>query len=483
MTSSPELWRQRLGLLLGPALFLLMMFMESPVGMSAGAWQVAALTALMAAWWVTEAVPIPVTALLPVALLPLLGVMDIADAAAPYANPLIFLFLGGFMIAAALQRWNLHRRIALHILGLTGHGLDRLVAGFMTATAALSMWVSNTATAALMLPIGVSVLVLLEEQEVAPEHGRNFARALLLGIAFGANIGGMATLIGTPPNALLAGYLAEQYGVQVGFVQWMAVGLPAALILLLACWWVLCRRVFPLPSRRIEGIEDLIARQQAALGGMTVPERRVALVFAAVALAWLGRPLLETALPGAGLSDPGIAVLGALLLFLIPAGGGFRGGLLQWEATAQLPWGVLVLVGGGLSLGTAISSSGLSGAVVVGLGDLGGWPVWAVIGLVALVAMLLSHVTSNTATAATLLPLAAALALSLGQSPLLLTVPVALAASCAFMLPVATPPNAIVFGSGRLEVPDMVRAGWQLSLLALAVVTLVVLTLVEAVLS
>lgn len=484
MTPSPQPWRQRLGLFLGPLLFLILLFMEAPGTMTAGAWQVAALTALMAVWWVTEAVPIPVTALLPVALLPLLGVMDITSAAAPYANPLIFLFLGGFMIAAALQRWNLHRRIALRILRLAGHSLGRLVAGFMAATAALSMWVSNTATAALMLPIGISVLVLLEEQDVdiALAHSRNFALALLLGIAFGANIGGMATLIGTPPNALLAGYLSEQHGLQIGFVQWMGVGLPASLLLLAACWWILCRRVFPLPSRHIEGIEALIDHQRAALGRMSVSESRVAMVFIAVALAWLGRPLLELLLPGIGLSDPGIAVLGALLLFLIPAGGGHRGGLLQWEATRELPWGVLVLVGGGLSLGAAITASGLSEAVVAALGDLGGWPLWTLVLLVALVAMLLSHVTSNTATAATLLPLAAALALTLGHSPLLLAVPVALAASCAFMLPVATPPNAIVFGSGRLEVPDMVRAGWQLSLLALAVVVLVALGLVEVVL-
>ena len=479
MTPVPQPRRQRLGLFLGPALFLFMLFMETPAGMSATAWQVAALTVLMAVWWVTEAVPIAVTALLPVTLLPLMGVMDITAAAAPYANPLIFLFLGGFMLAAALQRWNLHRRIALHILGLAGHSLDRLVAGFMAATAGLSMWVSNTATAALMLPIGVSVLVLLEEQELTSDHSRNFARALLLGIAFGANIGGMATLIGTPPNALLAGYLAEQHALQIGFVQWMAVGLPAALLLLLACWWVLCRRAFPLPARHIEGIEALLERQRSALGTMSAPEWRVALVFAAVALAWLGRPLLELLLPGAGLSDPGIAVLGALLLFLIPA----TGGLLQWENTSQLPWGVLVLVGGGLSLGAAITSSGLSEAVIVMLGDLGGWPLWLLIALVASLGLLLSHVTSNTATAATLLPLAAALALTLEQSPLLLSVPVALAASCAFMLPVATPPNAIVFGSGRLEVADMVRAGWQLSLVALVVVTLVTLALAEAVLA
>jgi solute carrier family 13 (sodium-dependent dicarboxylate transporter), member 2/3/5 len=481
-TPPPHPWRQRLGLLLGPALFLLMLWADPPGEMALPAWQVAALTLLMAVWWVTEAVPIPVTALLPVALLPLLGVVDINEAAAPYANPLIFLFLGGFVIALGLQRWNLHRRIALLILGAAGQRLDQLVGGFMAATAGLSMWVSNTATAALMLPIGISVLVLLEDQGVTEAEGRNFSLALLLGIAFAANIGGMATLIGTPPNALLAGYLSDHHGISIGFVQWMAVGLPVALTLLVACWWVLCRLAFPLSHRHIAGIDTLIRQQHESLGPISGPERRVAVVFTAVALAWLTRPLLDTLIPGLSLTDPGIAILGALALFLIPAGGGRGENLLDWDATRQLPWGVLVLVGGGLSLGAAIGSSGLSEVVATALGGLSGWPVWIVVSMVALTAMLLSHVTSNTATAATLLPLAAALAVTLGEHALLLTVPVALAASCAFMLPVATPPNAIVFGSGRISVPDMVHAGWRLSLLALVVVTGAVLVLVERVL-
>ncbi len=475
-------WRQWLGLVIGPGLFLLMLAAGPPGDLPIPAWQVAALTALMAAWWVTEAVPVPVTALLPVALLPLMGVTDITQAAAPYANPLVFLFLGGFIIALGLQRWDLHRRIALLILAASGQRLDQLVGGFMAATAGLSMWVSNTATAALMLPIGLSVLLLLEDQGVTRTEGHNFALALLLGIAFGANIGGMATLIGTPPNALLAGFLADHYGLRIGFGQWMAVGLPVALVLLCACWWVLCRWAFPLSRRRIDGIDALIQLQREALGPSSVAERRVAMVFTTVALAWIARPFLDRMIPGLSLTDPGIAILGALALFLIPAGGGQRVKLLDWEATRQLPWGVLVLVGGGLSLGAAIDGSGLSEAAAAALGGLAAWPVWMVVFMVALITMLLSHVTSNTVTTATLLPLAAALAVTLGEHPLLLGVPVALAASCAFMLPVATPPNAIVFGSGRLGVPDMVRAGWRLSVLSLAVVTGAALVLVEVVL-
>ncbi|MCG5516327.1 SLC13 family permease [Ectothiorhodospira sp. 9100] len=470
----PSLWRPRLGLALGPIIFATMLLLGPPGDMAPETWAVASLTALMAIWWVSEAIPIPATALLPVTLLPLLGASTISDAAAPYANPMFFLFLGGFMIALAIQRWNLHRRIALLILGLAGKRLDHLVAGFIAATAGLSMWVSNTATAALMLPIGISVLVLLEDKGVESEQIRNVGLALLLGIAFGANIGGMATLIGTPPNALLAAYMTENYDVNIGFVQWMMVGLPLAITLLIITWWVLCRWAFPVSPRPVEGIETLLQQQRSQLGAMTTPEKRVALVFLGVALAWICRPLLEKAFPGMAITDAGIAIAGALALFLIPANFKRHQFLLDWESTRQLPWGVLVLVGGGLSLGTAIGTSGLSDHVATALSQLSNWPTWTLVGVVALSAMLLSHVTSNTATAATVLPLAATLAVSLGHDPLLLAIPVALAASCAFMLPVATPPNAIVFSSERITVPDMVNAGWRLSLISIVLVTLAV---------
>ncbi|EHQ51107.1 anion transporter [Ectothiorhodospira sp. PHS-1] len=468
---SPSLWRPRLGLVLGPLVFFGMLLAGPPGELAAHTWAVAALTALMAIWWVTEAIPIPATALLPIAVLPLLGASTIAEAAAPYANPLIFLFLGGFMIALAIQRWNLHRRIALVILGLAGQRLDHLVAGFMGATAGLSMWVSNTATAALMLPIGISVLILLEDRGMEKAQIRNVGLALLLGIAFGANIGGMVTLIGTPPNALLAAYMNDNYDHQIGFAQWMMVGLPLALTLLVACWWVLCRWAFPVSRRPLEGIGELLRQQREQLGPMTRAELRVLFVFVAVALAWILRPLLESLFPGVSITDPGIAIVGALALFLIPADFRRHQFLLDWESTRQLPWGVLILVGGGLSLGSAIGGSGLSDHIATSLVQLSNWPTWTLVGIVALSAMLLSHVTSNTATAATVLPLAASLAVSLGHDPLLLAIPVALAASCAFMLPVATPPNAIVFSSERITVPDMVRAGWRISLIALILVT------------
>ncbi|MCC5856871.1 MAG: DASS family sodium-coupled anion symporter [Ectothiorhodospiraceae bacterium] len=456
-----------------------MLLMDPPGALDRSAWMVAALTILMAVWWVTEALPIPVTALLPLALLPLFGVATPGEAAAPYANPLVFLFLGGFLIALAIQRWNLHRRIALFILRHSGQRPDRLVAGFMLGTAGLSMWVSNTATAAMMLPIGLSVLLVMESHrgDEQPEAQQRFARALLLGIAFAANIGGMGTLIGTPPNAILAAFMAETYGIQIGFGQWMLVGLPVSLVLLFLCWWVLTHWAFRLETVPIPGVADLIERKRGELGPISASERRVLLIFLLTALAWVLRPVLETRLPGLHLSDAGIAVLGAIGLFLVPAAGAATGPLLNWRDTRELPWGVILLVGGGLSLGTAIEASGLSTAVAGQLVALEGLPVALVVFAVATLTLFLSHVASNTATAATLLPLVTSIALTIGQPPLTLAVPVALAASCAFMLPVATPPNAIVFGSERLHVGDMVRAGSRITLLTLPVVVIASLVL------
>ncbi|MGM0784524.1 MAG: SLC13 family permease [Pseudomonadota bacterium] len=469
------------GLLGGPLSALALASLPAPEGVPAAAWQVVALTAWMAIWWVAEPVPIAVTALLPVALLPPMGVVPIGEVAAPYANPLLFLFLGGFLLAEAIQRWSLHRRIAMLVLRVAGARPHQLVGGFMLATAGLSMWVSNTATAALMVPIGLSVLGLLERQG-GVGASRHMALTLLLGIALAANIGGMGTLIGTPPNALLAGFMAENYAIEISFAQWMLFAVPPALILLALAWWLLTRLVYPLPREPLTGVAALIEEQTADLGRMSGPERRVAAIFALVAMAWVTRPLLQAWLPGIELSDAGIAMIAAVLLFAVPARWRERQFLLDWESARHLPWGVLVLVGGGLSLGSAIESSGLAAAVAEGLATFGSWPTWSLVAVVATVVMLMSHVTSNTATAAAILPLTASLTVSLGASPLLLAVPVAMAASCAFMLPVATPPNAVVFASGKLRVIDMVRAGALVSLVGVLLITLVVFVLAMPVL-
>lgn len=482
-------WVKPAGLVAGLALFALLLALPAPDGLPPAAWRVVAVVGLMAVWWVSEALPIAITALVPLAALPLLGVAEIGAVAAPYANPLIFLLLGGFMLGLALQRSNLHRRLALAILRTAGGRGDRLIAGFMVATALLSMWISNTATAAMMVPIGLSVIALVQDSRQAlttpaalTEGDRHLAVALLLGIAFAANIGGTGTLIGTPPNALLAGYMAETHGVEIGFAQWMLLGVPVAAILLGLCWLVLTGLVYPVRSACLDGVTVLLGRERVKLGAMTAPEKRVAAIFLLTALAWLFRPVVQGWMPGAPLSDAGIAVLAILALFVVPAGGGRPGALLDWPATRDLPWNVLLLIGGGLSLGAAIDGSGLSRWIGDSLTGLAAWPFAATILAVALIAMLASHVTSNTAAAAALVPVVASIALSIGQAPLQLAVPAVLAASCALMLPVATPPNAIIAGTGHVSALQMARGGAVVSGAALLVIALVGLVLVEPVL-
>ncbi len=462
-----------LGLLLGAGLFVLLLVLPPPEGMPPVAWRVAAVAALMATWWVTEAIPIPATGLLPLVLFPLLGVAGMGQASAPYADPLIFLFLGGFIVALALERWNLHRRIALRTVALVGTRPPALVGGFMMATAFLSMWVSNTATAVMMLPIGLSVIGLLRDRaggDASAEAGAGFAPALLLGIAYAASVGGLGTLIGTPPNALLAGFMARTYGVEIGFAQWMLIGLPLVAVLLFCTWVLLTRLVFTLPRGEVAGIGGLLQAELAALGPMTGPERRVAVVFAGMAALWVVRPLLGDLVPG--LTDTGIAIAAALALFVLPAGPGQGGkALLDWDASRQLPWGVLLLFGGGLSLAAAIARSGLAEWIGAALSGLGGWPVLLVVLVVVAAIIFLTELTSNTATAATFLPLVASVAPAVGADPFMLTIPAALAASCAFMMPVATPPNAIIYGSGQVTIAQMVKAGFWLNLVSILAIT------------
>jgi sodium-dependent dicarboxylate transporter 2/3/5 len=352
-----------------------------------------------------------------------------------------------------------------------------VVAGFLIATAALSMWVSNTATATMMLPIAATVSAVM----ATGRDSRGYAVPLLLAVAFGANVGGMGTLIGTPPNALFAGYMQEAYGIDIGFGQWMLVGVPFALLLLAVAWLVLTRVAFRLPAQTLDGADAEIRRHLAELGPMTRGERLVLAVFAATAFGWIFRPLIER-LTGAALSDAAIAVLAALALFALPVELGRRRFVLDWSDTARLPWGVLVLVGGGLSLGAAIETSGLSGWIADSLAPLAQFPTWAAVVAIGVAVMTISHVTSNTATAATFLPLAGSFAALAGVPPALVCAPVALAAGCAFMMPVATPPNAIVFARGELTVLDMVKAGALVNAASVALLAAVATWLVPAVL-
>ena len=467
--------RGRVGLVLGGVLFLLMLILPAPAGLGAAAWRVAAAGVLMATWWVTEAIPIPATALLPLALFPLLGVADIGDAATPFANPIIYLFLGGFLIARAMEATGLPRRIALSSIRLLGARPRSIIAGVMASCAFLSMWVSNTATALMMLPIGLSLVALMPEGDVeeAASEKRRFGTALMLGIAYACSIGGMGTLIGTPPNAFLAGFMLESYGVTIGFAEWMLLGIPLVLVGLPLCYLVLTRIAFPIHSRELPGGRELVDREASALGPLSKAERRVAAVFVLTALTWMTRPILVDNIGWlSGLSDAGIAMSAALVLFVLPSGepGGKR--LLDWNQARETPWGVLVLFGGGLSLAAAVDVTGLSAWLGTGVGGLTHWPLPLLMLAVVITVILLTELTSNTATAATFLPVLGGVALGLGRDPLLLAVPAALAASGAFMLPVATPPNAIVYSSRAVGIEDMVRAGIWLNALFAVLVTL-----------
>lgn len=455
-----------IGLFTGLALFALTLVVPPPGDLDGSAWAALGLMMLMAAWWATEAIPIPATSLLPIVLIPALGLGTVTDATVPYANPIIFLFLGGFTLGLAMQRWNLHRRIALHILLLVGTSPRRQIAGFMVATAFLSMWVSNTATAIMMLPIGLSVLSMVHAPD--DESRRRFGVALLLAIAYSASVGGIATLIGTPPNALLAAYLSDQQDIPLGFAQWMIIGVPVAALMLLVIWWWLSRRDFGIGASA--GAGEAILDELRSLGPMGKAEIRVATLFGLTAAAWICRPLLSGTLPW--LSDTVIAIFAAVLLFILRSGQRDGNALMDWDSARDLPWGVLLLFGGGLALAGVISSSGLADAIAESLSSLETLPMLLMVGLVVAVIIFLTEVTSNTATAAAFLPLLGALAVGQGISPVLLTVPAAIAASCAFMMPVATPPNAIVFGSGYMAISDMIRAGFVLNLIGIVLVTL-----------
>lgn len=474
---------QRVGLLLGAVLFCLMLLAPAPQSLGVHGWRTAAVAVLMATWWMTEALPIPVTALLPLILFPSLGVLTAPEASAPYANELIYLFMGGFLIAAALEKWGLHRRIALRIMTWVGSEPTRLVLGFMIATAFLSMWISNTATAAMMYPIALAVGEMLRPKD--HEGVYHFGIALMLSVAYAASLGGIGTLIGTPPNAVLAGAASEILGRQVGFMQWMAVGLPVTAVMIPLTWLLLVKVMHP-PGELIGDAGSIIRAEREKLGPMSKGEKVVATVFALTALAWILReekdfgafviPGIETWMPE--VRDSTIAMLAAAVLFLWPTD--WRKGefALDWRTASKIEWGVLVLFGGGLSLAAAMEQSGVAawvGGIVAQMGDV---PQWVAVLAVATLLIFLTELTSNVAVTAMAMPVMAGVGRALGIDPMLLMVTAAVGASMAFMLPVATPPNAIVFSSGYLTVPQMAKVGFFLNLTAIVVVTILSETLI-----
>ncbi|MCR9130687.1 MAG: DASS family sodium-coupled anion symporter [Alphaproteobacteria bacterium] len=480
-SDGPALY-QRVGLFLGPAAALVTALTFSPEGLPREATLVAAIGLLMAIWWATEAIPVAITAFLPLVALPILDVVPLRDIAAPYAHPIIYLFFGGFVIALAIERCGLHRRIALGVFSLAGADARGLVAGFMLAAAFVSMWISNTSTTLMLLPIAVSVVTVIGETmpNLSLKQRDNFGVSLLLGLAYGATLGGLATLVGTPPNAFMVGFMADNYDAHIDFARWMLVGLPVSLTLLPLAWLLLTRVMFPIDFKASDEAIRHIATMRESLGAMSKAEVRTALLFLFLVAGWLSRGWLA-GLPFVGeISDTGVAMIAAIAAFLIPSGKKGEA-LMTWESMSKLPWGVLILFGGGLALAAAITSSGLAlwmGQQLAVLGTVN--TVLLIIAATALV-IFLTELTSNLATTATFLPVIAAIGVETGQDPLIYVIPVTLAASCAFMLPVATPPNAVVFSSGLVAIPTMARVGLALNIIAVVVLSLVSLTIAPAV--
>lgn len=468
LTESEDRPIQRLGLAIGPLLAVLVLWLIPDAdagGLDTAGRATAAIGVLMAAWWLTEALPLPATALLPLALFPLFGISNSATAAAPYASDVIFLFMAGFILGLGMERWNLHRRIALRIILAVGTAPRRLVGGFMLAAAVLSMWISNTAATIILLPVAVSVIRMLQDPDAADQSAvAQFATCLVLAIAYSASIGGVGTLIGSPPNLVAAGFLESRMDCQIGMLDWMRFGLPLVVFFLPLAWIYLVWFAFPLRMGQTDSganIRDALTD----LGRMSRGERIVSVVFGLTALGWILRPQLN-ALPGLDLlGDAAIGMLGALSLFLIPVHKGERA--MDWETAARLPWGVLLLFGGGLSLAAAIGEHGVDTFIASGISALGDLPLWLLLLIAVTVVKFMTELTSNTAIATTFIPVLAAVAVGLGAPPEMLVIAVALSASYAFIMPVATPPNAIVFASGHVTISQMARAGIGLNLLSI----------------
>ncbi|HJE61667.1 MAG TPA: DASS family sodium-coupled anion symporter [Nocardiopsis listeri] len=474
--------RKFLGLVLG-VVAAIATFYALPADMPEAARATTTVAVVMAVWWMTEAIPIAATSLLPIVLFPVLGVTDTSSAASPYAAEVVFLLLGGYMLGQAMQRWTLHRRLALLVILGVGTNPVKLVAGFMLVTAFISLWVSNAASTVMMLPIGLSVLMMVRQMSGGKIES-NFGCALMLGIAYAATIGGMASIVSTPPNALLIGYLADSHDIHITFLDWFTFGFPIAAVFLFLAWIILTRVVFPIRVRKVEGSKEAIREDLRSMGPLAAGEWAVIAIFVFAAFSWVAVPLLaDSALIGnalpwlAHVTDAGIAMTVALLLFLVPVKPGKGVKVLDWGSTKEIPWGMLLLVGGGLSLSAQITESGLADWIGDQATVLSMLPALAVILAIGVTISLLTELTSNTAAAATFIPLFGGIAIGLDLPVLLLVLPAVLTTQMAFMLPVATPPNAMAFGTGYVTMGQLIRGGALLNLLGLVLMTVAMYTL------
>jgi len=475
LESGPGGTTRRVGFFAGPFIFLIIFLFVDPNLIAPGATKVLAVGLWMITWWITEAVPNPVAALLPLILFPALGVMNMTESAAPFANPSIFLFMGGFMIALALEKHRLHERIAINLIRITGTSGNGIILGFTLSTGLISMWISNTATALMMLPIGISVITLLQRQD-SPEGAalskgeKNFALGLMLSIGYAASLGGMATIIGTPPNVVFVGFAKQFYNYDISFFRWMIVGVPIALITLMSCYWLMTRVLFPNNLPKIQGSEELIAGRLRELGPLRREEKLTLAVFSATSFFWIFQQGLNSLIGHDVFNDTNIGVTGGVMMFLVPTN--FKSGqfLISWEDTKSLPWGILILFGGGICLAKGMESTGIIKAIGSTIAGQQGIAAWQMILLLTIASIVLTEFMSNVALVTIFVPVVFGIADGLHFDPLMLALPVTFAASCAFAFPISTPPNAIVFSSGYIKMKDMVRAGLLLDLICLGII-------------
>ncbi|HJN53489.1 MAG TPA: SLC13 family permease [Flavobacteriaceae bacterium] len=469
-----NLSKKIVGLFLGPIVFTLILFFFNPEGLNYEAKCILASTIWMAIWWITECVPIAVTALLPIVLFTLSVGLDLQSITASYGHKLVFLFVGGFIIALAIEKWNLHKRLALNIIRLTGSKKSKVILGFMIATAFLSMWISNTATSIMILPVGLAIIAQLKDDpNTIANENIVFGKSLMIAIAYSASIGGMATLIGTPPNMIFAGVVEQNYEIKISMFDWMKFGIPISAMLLIICWLYLTKVAYKFPNEEFSEGKKEILNQIKLLGKFSYEESRVLIVFTLTAIAWILRGYLETIIPT--IDDTIIAISFAVTLFIIPTKkNSVDKTLLVWKDTAKLPWGILLLFGGGMAIASAFTKSGLSLWIADLLKNLDGIPLILVILTIVTTINFLTELTSNMATTAMLLPVLVTIALAINVHPYFLLISATLAASCAFMLPTATAPNAVVFGSGLLKIEDMFKKGIWMNIISIIIITLIV---------